>query len=250
MCACEQVFADGSLGASTAALSLPYRCKHGARGILNYKQPTIETMFAKASTAGFQLEVHAIGDEAAHQVVTAFHRCGLGREHRPILTHCQVLRQDVIDAMASQQVVANIQPSFVVTDAAWVKKRLPEALIPHAYVWRTLLRRGIPCAGGSDTPVETVNPFRGMYDAMYRDAGHAGADEDVFKPEERLSFAEALHLYTRGAAYAGRCEDTRGWIAPGYAADFTVVDVDVSQTPQHMADCRPRAVWVAGKQRL
>lgn len=151
--------------------------------------------------------------------------------------------------MAREQVVANIQPSFVVTDAAWIKKRLPDSLLTHAYVWKTLLSRGIPCSGGSDAPIETMNPFRGMYDAIYRDVPH-DSEAEVFKPEERLSFTQALHLYTRGAAYAGRCETTRGWLAPGYVADLTIVREDIVNYPHLMRDILPEQVWVGGIRRL
>ncbi len=63
----------------------------------------------------------------------------------------QVLRADLIDRMVAMGVVADVQPQFVLTDSAWVDRRLPAPLLPFAYAWRTLLARGIVCAGGSGT---------------------------------------------------------------------------------------------------
>ena len=45
-------------------------------------------------------------------------------EVRPVITHCQVMGEDLMVRMAKQGVVANIQPSFVGTDCKWVQERL------------------------------------------------------------------------------------------------------------------------------
>ena len=62
-----------------------------------------------------------------------------------------MLRADLIERMVAAGVVADVQPQFVLTDSAWVDRRLPAPLLPFAYAWRTLLARGIVCAGGSGT---------------------------------------------------------------------------------------------------
>jgi hypothetical protein len=49
-------------------------------------------------------------------VIDAFEKSGLKAIHRPILTHCQVLGEDLIQRMKKLQVIANIQPQFVTTD--------------------------------------------------------------------------------------------------------------------------------------
>lgn len=49
----------------------------------------------------------------------------------------------------------------------------------------------------------------------------------VFRPEERLTFEEALWMYTAGGAYAGNCEGTLGRIENGAAGDFILVDPDI-----------------------
>lgn len=131
-----------------------------------------------------------------------------------------------------------------------------------------MYKYGIPCAGGSDAPVEDCNPLMGLYDAMYRlphsfknhneekeEDGHGFKRQHVFLPEECLTFAEALWLYTVGGAYACQSESTLGKIAPGYAADFIVVDRDVSSPHSSEAagrerhpllDARVEQVWVNG----
>ncbi|RHY08051.1 hypothetical protein DYB25_006681, partial [Aphanomyces astaci] len=73
-----------------------------------------------------------VGDGAAAQVLAAMATVEGGID-RPLLTHCQILGPDLLEKMAALNVVANIQPSFVVTDAAFAAKRLPPALLPYSY---------------------------------------------------------------------------------------------------------------------
>lgn len=103
-----------------------------------------------------------ISCEAAEQCLEAFGN----HNDRPVLTHCQILGEDLIKKMVSQGVVANIQPSFVPTDSMWVEKRLSD--LQYGYAWKTLIQNGVVCAGGSDAPIETHEPLVGMYDAIFR----------------------------------------------------------------------------------
>ena len=110
-------------------------------------------------------------------------------------------------------VVANIQPQFVRTDAAWARRRLGPTALAHAYAWKSLLEAGVACAGGSDAPVETPEPLKGIYSAMFRDAGPvaSGGPPDTSKclaPGQCLTLAEVgslpptpyLYQHFRGAA--------------------------------------------------
>lgn len=122
---------------------------------------------------------------------------------------------------------------------------------------QTLLSSGIHCLGGSDAPIEDCNPLMGLYDAIHRLAHSFKADQaarpsadDVFLPDERLTFSEALWLYTVSGAYGVREESRLGRIKVGYLADFVVLDRDVSSQPEQLLDARIEEVWVDGLQRL
>ena len=190
---------------------------------------------------------------------------------RPVLTHCQILGEDLVKQMKRLGVIANVQPSFVPTDMHWINKRgLSTEAWPYAYAWKTLLDAGVAVAGGSDAPIETCNPFVGIYDAMYRTARVPGLGPDsvrtgtatatdksldsvddhaasVFRPEECLTFAEAVALYTTGAAVAAHAESFLGKIEVGYFADFVVVDSAIMGDPWLLQFVRPNYVIVGGK---
>ncbi|RHY59923.1 hypothetical protein DYB30_004326 [Aphanomyces astaci] len=202
-----KLFGDGSLGAETAALRQPYRDSTN-KGVL-----------------------------AAAQVLAAMATVEGGID-RPLLTHCQILGPDLLEKMAALNVVANIQPSFVVTDAAFAAKRLPPALLPYSYCWQKMTRAGVVCAGGSDAPIETSNPFQGMYDAMHR---RAPLDD----PRECFAFPHALQLYTLN-------EEARlGELAPGFQADFVVVKYDLvaNDASKLLANDLLQRVFVQGIER-
>lgn len=179
-------------------------------------------------------------------MLTALKTANVGPERRPILTHCQLLGEDLISQMHEQGVIGNIQPSFTVTDAAYVRKRLEDDVIPFSYCWKRMLDSDVACAGGSDAPIETCNPFQGIYDAIYRHKPNR--PEDVFLPNEQLSFDEALALYTKGGAFAAMGDTILGQIAPGFLADFVVLrkDVTLDHNALVVSDLVD-GVWVDGK---
>lgn len=292
MVSCHRIklFADGSLGAQTAALSCPYKgmpshqlCSahgHGpehsehkseegeaaatdsklsqAYGVAIHEQSALNEMVARATAKGYRIELHAIGDRAADMGLTAFEAAQMTPANRPMLTHCQVLRADLLERMARLSCIANVQPQFVTTDSHWAEARLPANLLEYAYAWKTILEKDIPIAGGSDAPIEVPNPFMGMHCAMFRtertqqaaDGKTTVTESKSWRPHECMDFAQALHLYTTGAAFAAGEEHCMGQLKPGFLADFVVVNDDVCAEPQKLKDARPLQVWVDGKRRL
>jgi len=231
MLVCDRikVFSDGALGANTAAIRNPDGTH---RGILMHSQEELNQIVSTANERGFRIEAHAIGDAAAEACLDAFAHAKLSRKDRPIITHCQVLGPDLISRIASQGAIANVQPTFVPTDAAWVKERLSKDKLPYSYCWKRLIGAGIQVVGSSDCPVETCQPLKGMFDAVFRPSSHVSepptTDEDVFLPEERLKFHQALALYTSGAQFAACMDSRRGRLEAGFDADFTVLDRNVA----------------------
>src|SRR5439155_292006 len=68
--ACK-LFSDGSLGAQTAWLSTPYTDKPSTRGLRIYDPQELKRRAADAQAKGFQLAIHAIGDQALRETLDA-----------------------------------------------------------------------------------------------------------------------------------------------------------------------------------
>jgi len=96
-----------------------------------------------------------------------------------------------------------------------------------AYAWRSLLQAGTALAFGSDCPVESLDPLRGIHAAVTRRRPDGSPGEEGWYPEQRLTVAEAVSAYTRGAAYAAGQEAVAGSITPGKLADLVVLSRDI-----------------------
>lgn len=240
-----KIFSDGSLGAETAAMKIFPNSESSQvsssafKGILMHTSEAMEEMVCQSTERGFRVEIHAIGDAAAEQVVSAIDRVngkrrgkGLLSIERPLVTHCQVLGSDIIQRMHTNNIIANIQPSFVPTDMRWVMNRMTDSRqLQYSYAWHTLLHGKFPvhCAGGSDAPIEDASPWYGVFDAMFRsNLWRLPSDSEeaavVFRMEERLSFSDALSLYTSGGAYAAGYEHFMGRVAVGQVADLVIMN--------------------------
>eukprot|EP00595_Chromulina_sp_UTEXLB2642_P002474 CAMPEP_0196764132 /NCGR_PEP_ID=MMETSP1095-20130614/5411_1 /TAXON_ID=96789 ORGANISM="Chromulina nebulosa, Strain UTEXLB2642" /NCGR_SAMPLE_ID=MMETSP1095 /ASSEMBLY_ACC=CAM_ASM_000446 /LENGTH=236 /DNA_ID=CAMNT_0042118839 /DNA_START=51 /DNA_END=758 /DNA_ORIENTATION=- len=200
-------------------------------------------MITRVDNSGYRLEVHAIGDAAAEQVIDAIEYCNISPTKRPILTHCQVLGGDLIERMRERGIIANIQPSFVPTDMKWVQQRLTSQHQLYSYAWKTLLNYKVYIAGGSDAPIESYSPFLGIDDAIYR---KSRVSDEVYRPQECLSFSEALWIYTIGGSYACNKENSLGSIDLGYLADLVVVDRSIVDDPSLLSTIKPDIVIVGG----
>ncbi|MFV2014846.1 MAG: amidohydrolase, partial [Candidatus Heimdallarchaeota archaeon] len=103
---CDRVklFTDGSLGGQTAALRDVYSDTK-KMGVTIHTQDELNTKVKRIKDLGFRLEVHAIGDLAAEYTLNSFEQAGLSLEDRPILTHGQVLSEDLISRMTKSGVI-------------------------------------------------------------------------------------------------------------------------------------------------
>ena len=283
-----KAFMDGSLGSRTAALASEYSDDHGNAGLPRYERARLEQMSSERALAGFQLGFHAIGDrandlaldafEAAEQVARSVQisppapsSCPLANDDSalrpaPVCTpmpeytlvprldlryrveHAQVVSPDAFTRFARLGVIASMQPSHLLTDMAWAGQRLGPERSRRAYAWRSFLDHGVTVAFGTDYPVESISPFRGLYSAITRQ-NEAGTQ--TFEPQERLTINEALYAYTQASAFAEFREHIKGRLEPGYLADFVVLDRDITKvSPREVLETKVLRTVVGGVTRF
>ena len=86
----------------------------------------------------------------------------------------------------------------------------------------------MPLAFGTDYPVESITPFRGIYAGVTR-SNEAGTAS--YFPQDKLTIGQVLFAYTQGSAYAEFSESFEGKLVPGYVADFIALDRDLTAVP-------------------
>jgi predicted amidohydrolase YtcJ len=251
-------FLDGSLGSRTAAMLTPYSDDPTTTGILRIDPARLTEMAIERDRAGFQLTFHAIGDRAnrvALDTYAAVVKANGPRERRDRIEHAQVVASADFARFAQLNVTASMQPSHLLDDARWATDRLGRARSRGAYAWHTMERNGVHLAFGTDYPVESINPLRGLYACVTRDLPEGGPKSDPqngsvegWQPQERLPMDQCIRAYTVGSAYAEFEESRKGTIAPGMLADIVVFPADLTRIPAHdLLTMRPAMTIVAGR---
>jgi predicted amidohydrolase YtcJ len=245
-----KLLADGALGSRGAALMAPYSDQPNQRGLLFMSAPEMEGKIETALKAGYQVNIHAIGDAANHQVLDAFeaaYRKVGGRQLRNRIEHAQVLALPDIPRFKELDLIASMQPTHATSDMNMAEDRIGKERIKGAYAWRTFLSQGTRIAGGSDFPVESANPFFGLHAAVTR-TDHANRPEGGWHPEQAMTLLEAFRAFTLDAAYAQHQEKTIGSLEPGKWADFILIDHDLFKIdPADIWKIKVEQTWVAGK---
>jgi predicted amidohydrolase YtcJ len=252
-------FMDGSLGSRTAAMLEPYADDQGNTGLPQYDQPKLNLMAAERVAAGFQLGFHAIGDRGVRMAIDAFeyakqknasnHKMPAGAQGpddlRFRVEHAQVVAPEDISRFASVGVIPSMQANHLLTDMNWAESRIGPTRARTSYAWKDLFRATDHLAFGTDFPVEPITPFRGLYAAVTRknEAGDKG-----YPGDQALNIHQAIYAYTLGSAYAEFAETNKGSIAPGYYADFVVLDRDITKVaPAEILKTRVLRTVVGGK---
>jgi predicted amidohydrolase YtcJ len=144
-----------------------------------------------------------------------------------------------VGRLKKQRVVVSIQPKMISTEfTVWsAQQRLCERA-RWLHPLKSLVDAGVKVAGGSDCPMEPLNPFLGMQEAVFRQAF----------PEQRLSALDALRMYTLDAAYSTGEEWLKGSIEAEKLADLTVLASNPEMVaPDKIKDIRVNVVVVGGK---
>jgi predicted amidohydrolase YtcJ len=236
--ACK-LYADGAMGSRGAWLLAPYADRPADddgrpyAGLATMEPTFIRQVAEDGLRRGYQVCTHAIGDRGNRETLDAYEaalRATPRPDHRFRIEHAQLLSPADIPRFAKLGVIASMQPTHCTSDMRWVEARVGAERARGAYAWASLLRSGARIAGGSDFPVESHNPFLGLYAAATRQTAD-GRPEDGWNPQERVSREEALRMMTLDAAHAAFEEDRKGALRPGLLADFIVVDRDVLTCP-------------------
>jgi predicted amidohydrolase YtcJ len=139
-----------------------------------------------------------------------------------------------------------MQPSHLLTDMNWAEARLGPKRAAYSYAWKAFLDAGVPLAFGTDYPVEAITPFRGLFAAVTR-MNEAGTKS--YFPENKITRGQALYAYTQGSAYSEFAEQHKGKLAPGYDADFILVDRDLYMAaPSALLQSKVLETYSGGRQ--
>lgn len=229
-------YTDGTLGSRTAYMLEPFSDQH-THGLPQYRPGELDSLVTAADAAGLQVILHAIGDAANRQALDAFEQAARANGPRPRrhrVEHAQVVDREDIPRFARLGVIASMQPTHATSDMRWAETRIGRArAVEGAYAWRSLLDAGATVIFGTDFSVEPMAPVEGIYSAVTRQSREAPGDPPGgWLPEQRLTRAEAIRLYTAASAYGEWEEERKGTLLPGMLADLVVWDRDLLAVPE------------------
>ena len=242
-----KLLGDGALGARTAYLSRPYADDPSTRGLSVFTQREFDDLIGLANRNGMQVAVHCIGDACLDLVLDSLEKALAEcprQDHRHGIVHCQITRPEQLRRIAQNRLHVYAQSIFLDYDLHIVNARAGEALASSSYSWKRLMDLGATVSNGSDCPVEMPDVLAGIQCAVTR---RDRQGRGPYLPEQAFTVRQALDSFTKWGAWASFEEDFKGRIAPGMAADFTVLGADPFGTPpEKLQDIPVAAVYLAG----
>jgi predicted amidohydrolase YtcJ len=231
-------------------MSEPYIVgRPGNRGIRCFSDGEAHALLKEYHALGYQLAIHAIGDDAIEQVLSGIENAGTpdnpiaGRRHR--IEHCGFLTHDQFDRMRKAGIYPVPQPVFIYEFGDLYVTNVGSQRAAHSYPMKDWLDAGMMPAASSDAPVCTTNPFINIYTMLTRRT-RAGTP---IGPQQALSIEEALHAYTYCGAFSQFAENEVGRLLPGMRADIAILSDDIfSMSPEAiLEDLRFEATLLGGE---
>jgi len=228
-----KVITDGSLGTRTAACSHHYPGEPGNSGVLTIRPDVLLDLMLRATGAGIDSAIHAIGDVANSHALDVFAQTGASGT----IEHAQLVAHRDIPRFARLGVGASVQPEHAVddrdmTDSIWAA----QTAVP--YPLRALADAGANLLFGSDAPVSPLDPWAAIAAAVFRTRDGRPA----WRPEQALDAATALAASTAGGSATGSA------LEPGMTADLAVIDRDpLAEGEKRLRGTRTHATLLAGR---
>ncbi len=244
-----KLFIDGAMGSRGALFEKPYADDASTSGLQFHSKEELARLVSQIHKAHYQVAVHAIGSKGNKLVLDAFESLRdkniADKRHR--LEHAQVLELNDIKRAAKMGVIASMQPTHCTSDMKWVVDRIGSERARYAYAWKSMLQNKVPLAFGSDAPVESLNPWPGLFSSITRQNTEFEPKEG-FNPEERLTLQESFEAFTSGAAYAAFREAELGTLSKGHYADFIILGKNPYELkPLEIYNTKVEATYIGGE---
>ncbi|MBM7552548.1 amidohydrolase [Thalassobacillus pellis] len=244
-----KIFLDGTQRLFTSAMRNPYPVNPSTEGTLVYSQDELNEMIRTASENDMQVAMHAIGDRAVEEAITALEQPeARTKALRHRIIHAQCLAPDLIARMEKLKPFVETQPSFLMEEWQDKGKWTPEDLLPYCDAYESMLKSHIPITLSSDLPIGSINPMESIYAAVTR-MDLKETPEGGWMPQEKISLDDAYNSFTVIPAELESSHYKKGKIAEGYQADFVLLDRNPKETPpEQVKDIVVEETWFRGKQ--
>ena len=246
-----KLFMDGSLGSRTAYMAKPFTTPLPSqpkdwRGLPRpgAADGTYKKIIAAAAKSNIQVITHAIGDQANHDILDLYAEIPDIKDRRFRVEHAQHLETQDIPRFSQLGDIASMQPFHKADDGRYAEKVIGMERCKSSYAFRDILKSGGILAFGSDFDVVTINPWVGIETAV---TGRISTGKS-WMTHENITLDQALDAYTRKAAYSMFMENEIGRIAPGYHADFVILDRRLKTDGSNVGSTRPAFVFMEGKE--
>lgn len=243
-----KLYLDGALGSRGALLNQPYHDEASHRGLPRLTPAQLRNLMSRAAMDGFQVAVHAIGDAANSEVLSAIEELSSSYtgDRRWRIEHAQIVDPGDIAMFGQHGIIASMQPLHQTSDRLMTEARLGPDRLDGAYAWRSIAAAGARLAFGSDAPVEPADSFAGFAVAISR-TDAKGEPFGGWMPSESVSREAAFAAFTSGAAYAGFADGRFGRLLKGERADFILVDRDpFLSSPDEIRATKVIETWING----
>jgi len=239
---CFSMALDGCFGSKDAAVIGGYADDPENSGFLLYTQPEINEFCVRANRLGLQIALHAIGDAAVEQALSAYEAAlsDCPREdHRHIIIHADLIPPPLLRRAAAIGVSVPLQPNTM----NWPQEP-PEYLesilgkrVYEMFPLRDMIDAGILVSAGSDAPATVPDPIETIYNCC-----------NHLNPAQSVTPLEALKMHTLWAAKTCFDEKDMGSLTVGKFADFTVLSKNPLETPiEELRSIRVTDIYFGGK---
>lgn len=222
-----KLYADGALGSRGALLVEPYSDDPGNTGLQMEPDSYYDSLCRLAYENGFQVNTHAIGDQANRLVLNAYARVLKGKnDRRWRIEHAQVVHPDDLNKFGEYSIIPSIQSTHCTSDMDWADERLGSERIKTAYAYKQLLIQNGWLVNGTDFPIEDISPLYTFYSSVSRKHLN-GQPEAGFQMENALTRKESMYSITLWPARGSFDEVIKGSVEVGKQADFVLLDGDI-----------------------
>lgn len=170
-----------------------------------------------------QLLAHCNGDAASQQFLNAYERVlaetSSTADLRPVMIHCQTVRNDQLDRMARLDMIASVFVGHVWYWGDVHLRNFGPQRGNHISPAKDAIDRGIHVNFHQDPPVTRPNMLHSVWCAVNR----VSREGNVIGSDQKVDAYQALRAVTAEGAYQYFEEDTKGTLAEGMRADMVIL---------------------------